>query len=487
MGIKKKLVLLHSNDLHGDFLAQEMDAKLVGGMSMLSGYVNQVRKEEENVLYVISGDMLRGSVIDSDYKGISTMEIMNLLAPDVATVGNHEVDYGVAHLLFLEKCAKFPIINANMYLTGNQTRLFRSHWVRKIGGMKILFIGVLTAETLAQTRRDPLIGSMIDIRDAAAEIGKVCNSYRSADIDLTVLLTHIGFEEDKKLARALDPAWGVDVIIGGHSHTLLTEPAVEAGIPVVQAAEGTNQIGRFDILVDTEKNAVDSFLWKLIPIQEAYCSRDPALERVIEKYKRVTDSKYGRIVTRFGGVYTHPARNRETELGRIFSDIFKDSLGIDLMFLASGAIRSKEAGPIIEYQDLLEVFPFDEAVFGVTVTGGQLRRMLLWMLREEAFTAHTEFYQLSRGIRVEYSREKKEILRLEYEGKEVEETQQFLIGLHEFHYQNMAEFLKVSTEEAEENRPVRKLSTSSCDILDEWMSGKKLISDSGDERIVILP
>ena len=57
--------------------------------------------------------MFRGSVIDSEYKGTSTIGIMNLMGPDVATIGNHEVDYGLAHLLFLEKCADFPIINAN--------------------------------------------------------------------------------------------------------------------------------------------------------------------------------------------------------------------------------------------------------------------------------------------------------------------------------------------------------------------------------------
>ena len=81
----KKLTLLHSNDLHGDFLVEKVDDKLVGGVSMLSGYVNKVRREEENVIYAIAGDMFQGSLIDSEFKGVSTIEIMNLLAPDVVT------------------------------------------------------------------------------------------------------------------------------------------------------------------------------------------------------------------------------------------------------------------------------------------------------------------------------------------------------------------------------------------------------------------
>lgn len=68
--------------------------------SLLSGYINKVRDEEENTLYVISGDMFRGSLIDQEYQGVSTIEIMNLLAPDVVTLGTMSADYGIAHLLF---------------------------------------------------------------------------------------------------------------------------------------------------------------------------------------------------------------------------------------------------------------------------------------------------------------------------------------------------------------------------------------------------
>ena len=66
---------------------------------------------------------------------------MNLVGPDVATIGNHEIDYGLAHLLFLEKCADFPIINANLHIKSNGRRMFQPFWIAHIDGMKILFIG----------------------------------------------------------------------------------------------------------------------------------------------------------------------------------------------------------------------------------------------------------------------------------------------------------------------------------------------------------
>ena len=98
-----------------------------GGLSRLSGYVKKVRSEEKNVILANAGDMFRGSVIDSEFMGLSTIDMMNTLAPDVTTIGNHEIDYGIAHLLFLEKCAKFPIINADLFITLNNSRLFKPY------------------------------------------------------------------------------------------------------------------------------------------------------------------------------------------------------------------------------------------------------------------------------------------------------------------------------------------------------------------------
>ena len=252
----KNLTLLHSNNMHGDFLVEDVDSTLLGGVSLLAGYVDKVRAEEENVLYCIAGDMFQGSIIDKEFKGLSTIEIVNLLGPDVASIGNHELDYGLAHLLFLERCAKFPIVTANLFIKNPYTRLFRPHKILKIDGMKIMFIGIITEEAMKEIRKDSIFGSFVNVEDAAKEVGRICNAYRNTDIDFTVLLTHIGFEEDKKLASLLNPEWGVDVIIGGHSHTVLENPAEVNDILIVQASVGTNQIGRFDIVIDTDTNEI---------------------------------------------------------------------------------------------------------------------------------------------------------------------------------------------------------------------------------------
>ncbi len=484
----KELTLLHSNDMHGDFLTEDVDQKLIGGVSLLSGYISKVRAEQPNTLYCIAGDMFRGSVIDSEFHGISTIEIMNMLAPDVVTLGNHETDYGVAHLLFLEKCAKFPIINANMFIRTNHARLFQPFKIIEIDGMKILFIGILTEEVLAQTKNDDRIGTLVDIDDAAKEIGRICDAYNAIDIDFTVLLTHIGFEEDKKLAAKLDPAWGVDVIIGGHSHTYITEPAKVNDILIVQAGVGTDQIGRFDITVDTAKNCVADWKWQCIPISDETCPADKELERLITAYKDQTDAKYSRLVTRFNRRLTHPERTRETELGGLFADALKYSLGVDIMLLGSGSIRAEAMGPIVLLSDLVEAFPYDDPVMMLRVTGEQLRKMLLYMLRDEVWQGvHSEFYQFSDGLHVVYDRGTHEMLEFTFLNEPVDPNRQYSIGLQMYHFLNTELGFGVKHTELEKTGgKARMLATSCRDVIDEYFSTHQHLNHVAGERLTVL-
>lgn len=486
--MKKTLTLLHSNDLHGDFLAENVDDKLTGGVSMLSGYIAKTRREEKNVLYAISGDMFKGSLIDQEYRGISTIEIMNLLAPDVVTLGNHEVDYGLAHLLFLEKCAKFPIINANMFLTSNNTRLFNSHKIIRIDGMKIMFIGILTEDVLNSTRNDKLISTLVGIKDAAEEVGRICMAYQTEDIDLTVLLTHIGFENDQKLAAALDPDWGVDLIIGGHSHTLIDKPAVVNGIPIVQAAVGTDQIGRFDLVIDTDTNSIASYTWQLVPINADNCPRDLELEKVVHDYKSVTDAVYEQVLTRLDGVYTQDRRNRDSMLGHLFADIVKEATGVDLVFISSGAIRGRVLGEVVTKGDLRKVFPYDNKIVECKFTGKQLREALMWIFRDESINAPFdggEFYQLSKGIRIVYNQKEHRLEVLELNGRSVQDDDMIKVAMGDYHFSSIDKFFHLEKADIQKNGRVKTLSSSDYVIIEERMSGVPLVRVDKEERITI--
>ena len=306
-----------------------------------------------------------------------------------------------------------------------------------------------------------------------------------------MLLTHIGFEEDRHLARQLDPAWGVDLIIGGHSHTYLEHAVEENGVVIAQAGTGTDQIGRFDIIVDTDNNCIDSYTWHTVPITADTCPRNPAMEQVLHRFTSQVDEKYSHIVGRFRRELTHPERTRETELGNLFADIFTRSLGIDIMLIGSGSIRAEKLGPIVTYGDLIEGFPYDDGVFMFKVTGRQLRQMLHYMLREEAYTGHTEFYQLPSTLRLRYDRAKGDFDYFTYcgkeVGKEIGDDALFTVGLQNYHFKNIESFFNISYDTICKLQKPRSVATSCQDVLMEYFREHEMVDAAVDGRMTILP
>ena len=482
----KRFTILHSNDMHGDFLAEMGGAEgnLIGGLGLLSGYVNKVREEEENVLYVIAGDMLQGSIIDAEYRGISTIEIMNYLGPDVVTLGNHEVDYGLPHLLFLEKMANFPIVNANLYISKYNRRLMQPYLILNVAGFDIMFIGIITEAVLQSLKMDEQIATFISLEEASKEVGKICNAYKGEDIDLTVLLTHIGFESDQELAAMLKPEWGVDMIIGGHSHTILEQPAKVNDILIAQAGVGTDQIGRFDIVVDDDTNCIVEWKWQLIPVDNTIAEPDEGLRRFIDSFKEEVDRKYNAVVCRFAKQLTHPKREEETSLGNLFADIFEQRAQSDVMFLGSGSIRGTELGPLVTLGDLRSIFAFDDTLYKLTVTGAQLNKTFSHIMRPENRNSEGECYQINHGVEAVYLDASRELESLTLGGKPTTAEGHYTICMQGYHYTNSEPNLGLSNDELTAIHSPKVVTTSARDVLEEHLRGSQNLSSKVEGRLV---
>jgi len=472
--------------MHGDFLAEvrEGDGELIGGLALLSGYLNKVREEEKNVLYVISGDMIQGSVIDAEYKGISTIEIMNYLSPDVVTLGNHELDYGLPHLLFLEKLANFPIVNTNLYIKKYGKRLMNPYIIIEKDGFDILFTGIITEKILDALVQDNLIGTFITLEDAAKEIGKICNAYKNDDIDLTISLTHIGHESDLELAALLDPKWGVDMIIGGHSHTILEQPALVNNILIAQAGTGTDQIGRFDIVVDDDINSIVEWEWQLIPITTETALPDEELKEFIHSYKQKVDEKYNRVITRFSRKLTHPSRITESELGNLVADALAEMTQTDVMFAASGSIRKKELGPLVTLGSLTSCFPYDDSLIECQITGKQLKRIFNHLMREENLNGEGEFYQVNRGVKAIYSKENKNLETLKVDYSDVLDDNIYSVVMQSYHFNNVKPYFNLSMDEVSQISPPKTLATSTFQVLEEWFRNHPNESRNIEGRLI---
>ena len=484
----KKFTILHSNDMHGDFLSEVMtgNGELVGGLALLSGYINEVRKKEKNVLYVTAGDMVQGSIIDSEYKGISTIEIMNYLAPDVVALGNHEFDYGLPHLLFLEKMANFPIVSANLYIKKYYKRLMKPYHIVKKDGFDLLFTGIITDKILDALKQDPLVGSFVSLTEASREVGKITNAYKNDDIDLTIVLSHIGFESDIELAKLLKPEWGVDMIIGGHSHTILEEPKKVNNVLIAQAGVGTNQIGRFDIVVDDEANSIIDYKWKLIPINNKIAKPDHRLTSFIAGFKKKVDDKYSIIICKLAEKLTHPKREIETALGNLVADAFAENSGSDLALVGSGSIRVKEIGPMMTLKDLMQCFPYDDSLTRFKITGLQLGNIFSHIMRKDNRNGEGECYQISSGWQAVYDDKNAQLKSLKYRGIEIAKDQIFTITLQGYHFNNSKNYLNVSKEELEELGESKVVSTSAQEVLEEFLRCNQNISKKVEGRLVYL-
>ncbi|MHB1132002.1 MAG: bifunctional metallophosphatase/5'-nucleotidase [Chloroflexota bacterium] len=481
----QRFTILHSNDMHGDFLAEmrQGESTMIGGLALLSGYVNHVRQAESNVLYVISGDMVQGSVIDAEYKGVSTMEIMNYLAPDVATLGNHEFDYGLPHLLWLEKLANFPIVNANLYIKDHHKRLMQSHVILRRAGLDIMFIGIITDKVIDSLHNDESIGSFITLQEAAEEVGRIANTYKNDDIDLTVLLTHIGFESDCELAAMLDPAWGVDMIIGGHSHTVMEQPATVNGILVAQAGVGTDQIGRFDILVEDDTNRIVEWDWRLIGIDSELVAPDEGLQRYVNSFKDVVDRKYNTIISKFAGELGHAKREVETPLGNLVADALADGAGADVVLMGSGAIRAASLGPVVTLGSFVSCFPYKDSVVRYRVRGGDLKRIFNHWMRAENRTGEGECYQVNAGVRAVYDETARCLASLSIGGQPVGDDALYTVALPGFHARSAQKFLSLSPDELARLGPPKVVSTRMQDALEEYLRNNQNVSRTVEGRL----
>lgn len=157
------------------------------------------------------------------------------------------------------------------------------------------------------------------------------------------------------------------------------------------------------------------------------------------------------------------------------------------MLLASGSVRNETLGPIVLFSDLCECFPYDDAVYMVSVSGAQLKHMIKYMLRDSALAGyHSEFYQLSNGLHVVYNRAGHSFVSFEFNGEPVEENSIYRIGLQKFHFINFDDFFDLPIAEVKKNGSPRAIATSCRGILDEYLSSHQNLDREVSGRLVIL-
>ncbi len=250
------LVILHTNDTHSQIEPQTVGAdKGLGGYERRENYIEKVRKDYPNVLLMDAGDYSQGTPYFTLFKGDVEIELMNALGYDVATIGNHEFDNGTAELARRVKMASFPIVCANYNFAGTALDgVIKPYAIIEKGGIKIGVIGVLT-DIISLVSPKNVEG--IKYMEPYDIVNRLAHKLKSKDkCNLVILLSHLGFDNGSQHAPSDDmvaaQSKDIDIIIGGHSHTYITEKKLVPNkngkdVVIVTANEKGNYVGKLDL------------------------------------------------------------------------------------------------------------------------------------------------------------------------------------------------------------------------------------------------
>lgn len=517
-----ELMIMHTNDTHS---AVEMAPKRATA-------VKEVRTENPEALLLDAGDANTGTLYYNEFKGQADVAFMNYMQYDAMTFGNHEFDAGSTpegHKALVDfiKAAEFPLVSANIDFTGDNkfTGLFSdlisskpengkiySGIIKEVNGEKVGIFGLTTAETA-----DISSPGSIAFENYIEEAEKAVKAFEGMGVDKVIALSHLGFDDnpavdnDILLAQNVD---GIDVIVGGHSHTKLEEPYVvntdsqgqaKDTTLIVQAANASSHLGTLDIAFDQEGVVVE-YKGNLLSLGD-YAEDQAALDILAPYKEQVTKVGNAEInatataalvnprISEDGNTVQLSVRKNETALGNLITDgmVTKAQQYTDkkvIMALQNGGgIRAAiNEGPIT-VSEVITVLPFGNTLALMDVTGAELK---------EAFETSVGIYpkenggflHVSKGIKVQFDSSKPQgqrIVSLTYTNEqgtavEIDDKTSYTIATNAFTAKGGDGF-DVFAKAYEEGR-VTDLGLSDWENLKEHLESIKTINPATEGRIV---
>jgi 5'-nucleotidase/UDP-sugar diphosphatase len=375
------LTVLHTNDTH---TWHEPQADGNGGVAIQAAVVNQIRTSVENTLLLDGGDRFTGTLYQSTYQGQENVQIMNLLGYDAMALGNHEFDYGEETLLSFVSGLNFPAVAANIDFSAfpELDELIDGIAILEVGGQQIGVIGLTTPETsnISNASADVVFDS-----DLVAVAQAAVDGLTEQGINKIILLTHTGIEEDLTIAPQLS---GVDIYIGGHSHTLMSN-AYTAGVrefPIVmegtdgnpilyaQAGERTIYLGRLNVIFDAE-GVLSSWNGDTI-LLSGYITPDPEMQALMEELsgpiEELRATSTGATTDVFLTGDRRVCRVEECNLGNLITDAMRADTGAQIAITNGGGIRADIDTGDVTVGEVFTVLPFGNTVATLELTGADV-------------------------------------------------------------------------------------------------------------------
>ena len=372
-----KTVILHTNDVHG----------AVDGYAYIAQLKADYEAKGAEVILVDAGDYSQGKTYVSVTKGADAVTMMNAAGYDVVTLGNHEFDYGYAQLKENMSKAKFKVVCADVFNEDGTPIFDASYTYTTKSGVKVGFFGMETPET--QTKANPALIKGLTFATGDAFTKAAADQVAALkDADVVICLAHLGIDAESAPYRSTDlyaAVKGIDFIIDGHSHTVMTKG--EKGEPIQSTGTAFANIGV--IVIDNATKKIESN--SLFEIKED-TAKDATVAAAAKTIVDRVDAEYDVVfakseVTLNGAKAPNGNRDSETNNGDLITDAMlwkvmqnKEGLTVDADHVVAitngGGIRAAIEPGDVTKKDINTVLPFGNTVVTIYITGEELLEVL---------------------------------------------------------------------------------------------------------------
>lgn len=399
---QQNIVILYTNDVH-TYIDNTSDDSGMPAIRYSTVAALKNSYERDDVLLVDAGDHIQGTAYGSMDKGKTILSLMNAAGYDLATLGNHEFDYGMTGAMAAMEWAEFDYVSANFHHETDGVAgqpVLAPYKVFEAGGKKVAFVGITTPESFTkstpayfQNEQGQYIYGIAGGEDGTAlytAVQKAIDSAR-AEADIVIALGHLGDDPASRPWTSEDViahTTGLDAFIDGHSHSVVPMKRVAdkqgKSVVLTQTGEYLNAVGEMTIAADgtittrllTAGDMPDTTVTAVQAMEEAWITQiDTQLGQVIGQTSFVFDN--------YDGEGKRLVRSQETNTGAFAADALKYlfanmGLDVDVAIMNGGGVRNKAITGEISYQTLKEIHTFGNVACLQTVTGQQLLDALEW-------------------------------------------------------------------------------------------------------------
>ena len=379
-----ELTIMHTNDVHAE---HEPGRSGDGGAARQATVVRQIRDEVANHLLLDGGDRFTGTLFHIQWLGQDSAQIMNMIGYDAMTLGNHEFDNGDEVLAAFIDALEFPVVTANVDFSDSPLLAGKvDPWITlESGGDQVGIIGLVTPESEILSSPGPDLVFKYDLVDVTQN---AVDTLTAEGVNKIILLTHIGFEADVEVAQRVS---GVDVVVGGHTNTFLSntytgasgeyplvlESASGEPVLVVQASTKTRYLGRLDVEFDGDGVLSD---WDGDAILlSRYIAPAPDVSDLIaglaEPIAELSARVVGEAAVALEGDRS-VCRVEECNLGNLIADSVREETGAQIAYMNGGGIRASIDAGEITLGEILTTQPFGNVTSTFDLSGADVVAML---------------------------------------------------------------------------------------------------------------